>query len=74
MLTQNEHVICYASRTLNEHERRYATRKQKLLAIFSAVNYFRPYLYGRKLDLITDQLILKWLQTKFKGKDINSRL
>lgn len=74
VLSQDGHPICYASRTLNEHEKKYSTAEKELLAIVWAVNYFRPYVYGRKFDLLTDHLPLKWLQTKYRGKDINPRL
>lgn len=74
VLTQDEHPISYASRTLNEHERKYSTTERELLAIVWAVNYFRPYIYGRTFDLVTDHQPLIWLQSKQNGKDINPRL
>jgi len=74
VLQQDEHPICFASRTLNEHERNYSTTEKELLAIFWSVNYFRPYIYGAKFDLLTDHQPLKWLFVKTKGKDANQRL
>lgn len=74
VLQQEGHPICFASRTLNEHERNYSTTEKELLAIVWAVNYFRPYLYGVQFDLLTDHQPLKWLHTKTKGKDVNPRL
>ena len=47
-------VICYASRTLNEAERRYSTIEQELLAVIWATEQFRIYLYGKKFELETD--------------------
>lgn len=55
--------IAYASRTLNESEQRLATIEKELLAIVWAVQYFRPYLYGRKFKIITDHRPLQWLQS-----------
>lgn len=74
VLTQEGHPICYASRTLNVHERNYSTIEKELLAIVWSTQYFRPYLYGVEFDLSTDHQPLKWLQAKNNGKDINPRL
>lgn len=74
VLQQDNHPICYASRTLNEHERNYSTTEKELLAIVWGTNYFRPYIYGAKFDLLTDHQPLKWLHTKTCGKDVNPRL
>lgn len=74
ILQQDNHPICFASRTLNDHEKNYSTTEKELLAIVWATNYFRPYIYGVKFDLLTDHQPLKWLYCKTKGKDINPRL
>lgn len=74
VLLQEGHPISYASRTLNTHEIRYSTTEKELLAVVWAVKYFRPYLYGRKFELRTDHQALKWLHTKYLGKDLNPRL
>lgn len=42
ILSQNDHPICYASRTLNTHEINYSTIEKELLAIVWATKYFRP--------------------------------
>jgi hypothetical protein len=41
VLTQNEHVICYESRKLKEHERNYATHDLELAAIVHALKMWR---------------------------------
>lgn len=63
--------ISYASRLLNGAELNYATIEKELLAIVYAVNYFRPYIYGRKFILVTDHKPLMWLH---RVKDPTSRL
>lgn len=66
-----EHPICYASRTLNEHEVNYSTIEKELLAIVWGTKYFRPYLYGRKFKIQTDHKPLNWLMSL---KEPNSKL
>lgn len=71
VLSQNNHPICYASRTLNSHEINYSTIEKELLAIIWATKYFRPYLFGRKFTIETDHKPLTWL---FSIKEPNSKL
>lgn len=63
--------IAYTSRLLNDAEQNYSTIERELLAIVYAVNYFRPYLFGRKFQLVTDHKPLTWLNSV---KDPTSRL
>lgn len=63
--------IAYTSRLLNTAERNYSTIEKELLAIVYCVNQFRPYLYGRNFQLITDHKPLIWLHSV---KDPTSRL
>ena len=63
--------ISYASRSLNENEKKYDTYEKEALAIVYCVTYFRPYLYGRKFTLITDHKPLVWFQN---SKDPCSRV
>lgn len=68
---QNEHVIAYASRTLNKAERNYTISELEALAIVWGVTYFRPYLYGSKFTAVTDHSALTSL---FKMKEGTPRL
>ena len=40
-----------------------------LATIVWAVNYFRPFVYGRKFELETDHQPLVWLKSKYNDKD-----
>ena len=55
--------IGYASRTLTDPERRLDTIHRELLAIVWGVQYFRPYLFGRKFKVFSDHQPLQWLNS-----------
>lgn len=71
VLSQDNHPICYASRTLNKHETNYSAIEKELLAIIWATKYFRPYLYGTKFTIRTDHQPLTWLNSL---KEPNAKL
>lgn len=73
VLSQEGHPICFASRTLNNHERNYSATDKEFLAILWSVNYLRPYLYGRKFKILTDHQPIRFLHTKYRGKDMSPR-
>ena len=53
--------IAYASRSLQEHEKRYGVTELEGLGVVWAVKHFRPYLYGHQCDIYTDHEALKSL-------------
>ena len=51
--------IAYASRSLQEHEKRYGVTELEGSGVVWAVKHFRPYLYGHQCDIYTDHEALK---------------
>ena len=49
-----ERVVAYASRKLTQTEQNYDVCDRELLAVVWALNHFKPYLYGQKFTIITD--------------------
>jgi hypothetical protein len=69
-LMQNGHVIGYESRTIKEHERKYATHDLELATIFHALRMWRHYLMGKKFELRTDHISMKYF---FEQLTLNAR-
>ena len=69
-MTQNGHVIAYASRQLRVHERNYPTHDMKLAAVIFALKIWRHYLLGDQVLIYTDHKSLKYI---FTQRDLNVR-
>ena len=65
------HTVYYASRTLDEAQRNYATTEKELLAIVYAFEKFCQYLVGSRVIVHTDHAAIKYLMQK---KDAKPRL
>jgi hypothetical protein len=69
-LGQKDHVLCYESRKLKEHERNYVTHELELTAIVHALKMWRHYLMGRIFNLIMDHC---GLNHSFEHPTLNSK-
>ena len=58
----SEHVIAYASRTLNKAEHSYCVTRKELLTVVTFMKCFHQYLVGRNFTVQTDHGALVWLQ------------
>lgn len=63
--------ISFASRSLNKHERNKPVIEKELLGIHWGIQFFRPYLFGRKFIVVTDHRPLIAL---FSHKNPSSKL
>ena len=57
-------VIQYASKTLDNAQRNYATTKKEFLAVVFACDKFRPYIVDSKVTIHTDHAAIKYLITR----------
>ncbi|XP_065861818.1 uncharacterized protein [Euphorbia lathyris] len=67
-IDKKNHVIYYASRTLNDAQRNYSTTEKELLAIVFALDKFRSYVLGSKVIVFSDHAALKYLLAKKESK------
>ena len=67
---QDNHVICYESRNLKEHEKNYATRDLDLAIIIHALKMWRHNLMERKYELRTEHCGQKYL---FEQPTLNAK-
>ena len=66
VLTQHGKVIAYASRQLRKHEGNYPTHDLEMAAVVFALKIWRSYLYGAKVQILTDHKSLKYIFTQLE--------
>ncbi|KAF8045458.1 hypothetical protein N665_4896s0001 [Sinapis alba] len=64
VLTHHGKVIAYASRQLKKHEGNYPTHDLEMAAVVFALKIWRSYLYGAKVQILTDHKSLKYIFTQ----------
>ncbi|XP_038875077.1 uncharacterized protein LOC120067606 [Benincasa hispida] len=67
---QQGRVVAYASHQLKKHEQNYPTHDLDLAAVVFALEIWRHYLYGEKIQIFTDHKSLKYF---FIQKKLNMR-
>ena len=68
---KGEYAIAYASRKFNPAEQNYPAHERELSAVVWAMKHFRPYLYGQRFLVLTDNEPITYLKTM---KDPRGRL
>ena len=58
-----ERIIACASRTYNEHEKKYPITEQECLAVVWGVKKFKQFLSVRSFKIITDHMALETIKT-----------
>ena len=61
-------VIQYASKTLDNAQRNYATTEKEFLAVVFACDKFRPYIVDSKVTIHTGHAAIKYLMEKKYAK------
>ena len=58
----DEKVISFASKAFSGAEKNCTTTEKEAYAVVWALQYFHPYVYGRKVTIYADHKALKWLR------------
>ena len=57
----HDHVVAYWSSAVPRRQRHFTSTELECMAIHHGIKHFRPYLWGRKFEIVTDHNSLKWL-------------
>jgi hypothetical protein len=69
-LSQKDHVVCFESRKLKEHETNYVTHDLEIASIVRTLKMWRNYLMGKRFELRIYHYVLKHL---FGQPTLNAR-
>lgn len=67
----SEQPLTFISRRTADVEQRYDSNELECLALVWALEKLRPYLYGRRFTVLTDNIAVKWLHSK---KNVQGKL
>jgi len=70
ILVQDNRIIAYASRALQNHEKNYPTHDLELAAVVHALKIWRHHLMGTHCNIYTDHKSVKYI---FTQADLNMR-
>ena len=56
-----DHVISYWSQSVPRRKAPYTSTEKECMALHHAIKHYRPYLWGRSFEVVTDHNSLKWL-------------
>ncbi|CAB4038014.1 Retrovirus-related Pol poly from transposon [Paramuricea clavata] len=59
---EEEKVVSFTSKAFSGAEKNWTTTEKEAFAVVWALQYFHPYVYGRKVTIYTDHKALKWLR------------
>ncbi|OXA44383.1 Retrovirus-related Pol polyprotein from transposon opus [Folsomia candida] len=70
----HEQPVAYASKTLNEYQRRYNNTEREFYAIYHALRVFHPYIYGKKFTIFTDHQTITQIKFASQTEKTSNRL
>ncbi|OXA45127.1 Retrovirus-related Pol polyprotein from transposon opus [Folsomia candida] len=70
----HEQPVAYASKTLNEYQRRYNNTEREFYAIYHALRVFHPYIYGKKFKIFTDHQTITQIKFASQTEKTSNRL
>ena len=56
-----DHVIGYWSRGVPKRKAPYTSTEKECMALHHSIKHYRPYLWGKRFEIVTDHNALKWL-------------